>query len=451
MPEDRRPVASTGNPRLHTDSPDSVDEITHLVNLALDDYERGLLNGVNGPAVQLAMRILTRMAPMYGASSLLAITRAHIDGVILTGTAGLAFAERLATLDGQVAVPTSLNVMSMDRERSRELNLDADFAEKARRLGQAYVAMGARPTFTCAPYQTENAPSFGEQIAWSESNAVAFANTVIGARTNRYGDYLDICCALTGRAPAAGLHLDEPRLATVVVELQSIPPELPLRDDFYPVLGYLLGSIVANEVPVVNGLDCRPSQDQLKAMAAAAASSGEVAMFHIVGITPEATTLAEALGDRRPRRTVPVSMGNLRRTRESLSTTAGSRVDVVAFGSPHCSLAECRALAALMAGTRASEAVEVFVTTSRAVRDLLARSGELAVIESFGARVTADTCIVVAPLIKPTAKVLMTNSAKYAHYGPGLLSVDSVFATTEECVASAIAGKVIRAEGPWAA
>ena len=162
-------------------------------------------------------------------------------------------------------MPTSLNVMSMDRERSRELNLDPEFAERARRLGQAYVQMGARPTFTCAPYQTENAPSFGEQIAWSESNAVAFANSVIGARTNRYGDYLDICCALTGRAPAAGLHLDEPRLATVVVELESIPPELPLRDDFYPVLGYLLGSIVTNEVPVVHGLECQPSQDQLKA------------------------------------------------------------------------------------------------------------------------------------------------------------------------------------------
>lgn len=421
------------------------------MNVSLDDHERGMLDGSGGPAVQLAMRILTRMAPLYGASSLLTISRAHIDGVILTGAAGLEFAERLADLGGQVAVPTSLNVMSMDRERSRELNLDADYAARAGRLGQAYVRMGARPTFTCAPYQTEHAPSFGEQIAWSESNAVAFANSVIGARTNRYGDYLDICCALTGRAPAAGLHLDEPRLATVVVELDSIPPELPLRDDFYPVLGYLLGSIVADEVSVVNGLHSQPTEDHLKAMAAAAASSGEVAMFHIVGITPEATTLSEALGGRPPRRTVPIAIGDLRRTRAALTTATGSRVDVVAFGSPHCSLAECRALAALMAGERASDAVDVFVTTSRAVRDLLARSGELAVIEDFGARVTADTCIVVAPLVKPSAEVLMTNSAKYAHYGPGLLGVDAVFATTEECIASAIAGRVLRDDGPWAA
>jgi cis-L-3-hydroxyproline dehydratase len=421
------------------------------VNLALDAHERGMLNGTHGPAVQLAMRILTRMAPLYGASSLLPVTRAHIDGVILTGTAGLEFAERLADLGGQVAVPTTLNVMSMDRQRWRDLDLNAAYAERAHRLGQAYVRMGARPTFTCAPYQTENAPTFGEQIAWSESNAVAFANSVIGARTNRYGDYLDICCALTGCAPAAGLHLDEPRLATVVAVLESIPPELPLRDDFYPVLGYLLGSLVADEVPVVTGLDARPTEDQLKAMAAAAASSGEVAMFHIAGITPEAPTVVDALGNRRPRGTVAVSMADLRRAREALTTTSGSRLDVVAFGSPHCSLAECRALATLMSGSRASESVEVFVTTSRAVRDLLGRSRELAVLEAFGARVTADTCIVVAPLVKPDAQVLMTNSAKYAHYGPGLLRVESVFATTQECVESAVAGRVRKKDGPWAA
>jgi predicted aconitase len=421
------------------------------VNLTLDAHERAMLDGTGGPAVELAMRILARMAPLYGASSLLPVTRAHIDGVILTGAAGLAFAERLADLGGQVAVPTSLNVMSMDRQHWQDLNLDANFAERAHRLGQAYLRMGARPTFTCAPYQTEHAPDFGEQIAWSESNAVAFANSVIGARTNRYGDYLDICCALTGRVPAAGLHLDEPRLATIVVELETVPAELAVRDDFYPVLGYLLGSIVSDEVPVVTGLECQPSQDQLKSMAAAAASSGEVAMFHVVGITPEASTLSAALGNRAPRRMVTVTWADLRRTREALTTAVGTRLDVVAFGSPHCSLAECRSLARLMSGSQAASSVEVFVTTSRAVRDLLVRSGELAVLEAFGARVTSDTCIVVAPLVKPDAEVLMTNSAKYAHYGPGLLGVDSVFATTEECVASARAGRVIRIEGPWEA
>jgi cis-L-3-hydroxyproline dehydratase len=421
-----------------------------FVTLVLDTEEHAILTGERGPAPQLAMRILSRMAPLYGATSLLPITRAHIDGVILTGSAGLEFAERLANLGALVSVPTSLNVMSMDQHRWRDWGQNGEFADRALRLGQAYLRMGAKPTFTCAPYQTEAAPSFGEQIAWSESNAVAFANSVIGARTNRYGDYLDICCAVTGRVPAAGLHLDEPRLATVLLELESLPFALTNRDDFYPVLGYLIGSAVGDKVAVVAGIEARPSEDQLKALGAAAASSGEVALFHIVGATPEAPTVADALGHRPPERTIRIDLAELRRTHAILTTATGSRLDVVAFGSPHCSLAECRTLATLMSGRKAADHVEVFITTSRAVRDLLARTGELDTLEKFGARVTADTCIVVAPLVKPGAQVLMTNSAKYAHYGPGLLRVDSVFATTEECVESAVLGRVSKEDGPWA-
>jgi predicted aconitase len=185
-------------------------------------------------------------------------------------------------------------------------------------------------------------------------------------------------------------------------------------------------------------------------MAAAAASSGSVALFHIAGITPEAPTVLAALGNRPAARTIRVSRDDLRAARSALTTVESDCVDVVAFGSPHCSLAEARTLAHLMAGRVAAENVEVFVTTSRVVRDLLARSGDLRTLESFGARVVADTCIVVAPLVNPNARVLMTNSAKYAHYGPGLLGVGSVFGTTEACVESAVLGRVARDEGPWA-
>jgi cis-L-3-hydroxyproline dehydratase len=418
-------------------------------DISLDAQERAMLHGEAGPACQIAMRILCRMTPIYGARCLLPVTRAHLDGVILTGTAGLEFAERLAGLGALVAVPTSLNVMSMDRQQWQRWRQDPEYADRAQRLGRAYLDMGAIPTFTCAPYQTDSAPSFGEQIAWSESNAVAFANSVIGARTNRYGDYLDLCCAITGRVPAAGLHLDEPRLATVAVELDPLPHELTSRDDFYPVLGYLLGESVTDHVPVIVGLDANPTQDQLKSMAAAAASSGAIAIFHIAGVTPEAPTARAALGGRSPTRTLRVTLADLRQARSRLTTAHGSHLDVVAFGSPHCSLEECRSLARMMDGQVASAGVEVFITTSRAVRDLLRRSGELAILEAFGAKVTADTCIVVAPLIKPGAKTLMTNSAKYAHYGPGLLGLESVFASTEDCVDSAVAGRVTVTDGPW--
>ncbi|MEZ4531667.1 MAG: aconitase X [Thermomicrobiales bacterium] len=263
-------------------------------SLHLTETERGMLAGDDGPAAALAMRILTRVAPLYGADRFIEVTKAHIDGIVYEGNAGLAFAERLADLGGRVRVPTSLNVMSMDRTNWRALGQDPQFADNARRLGMAYVRMGAVPGFTCAPYHTEATPVFGEQIAWSESNAVAYANSVIGARTNRYGDYLDISCALTGRVPASGLHLTEHRKGTHHFRLAGISRALQERDDFYPVLGYLLGQSVSSGVPVIDGLDVDPTSDQLKALAAAAASSGAIALFHIVGVTPEAPDLQQA-------------------------------------------------------------------------------------------------------------------------------------------------------------
>lgn len=410
-----------------------------------------MLAGESGEATALAMRILARMAPLYGAASLLTITRAHIDGCIYEGEAGLDFAEWLAARGGKVRVPTSLNVISLDRERWRALGLDADYADKARRLGEAYVAMGARPTFTCTPYHVaDSTPAFAEQIAWAESNAVAYANTVLGARTNRYGDYLDISCALTGRVPAAGLHLGENRVATVLLRLIDLPVELPRQDSFYPVLGYLVGTLVDDEVAAIEGISAEPTGDQLKAFCAAAATSGSVALSHIVGVTPEAPTRADAFGHRPPRRTLDIDLAMLRDARRLLTTALPGPVDVVAFGSPHCSLAECGRLAALMRGRQASPGVEVFITTSRAIRTILELRGDLAVLEAFGAKVTADTCIVVSPLVKRDAQVLMTNSAKYAHYAPGLIGVQSVFGSTEDCVASAISGVVVVEEGPWA-
>lgn len=419
------------------------------MEIKLSAEERAMLAGEFGPATQLAASILHRMAPMYGAASLIPVTRAHIDGVIYTGSSGLRFAEHLADVGARVAVPTTLNVGSVDRDRWRELGQPASFATSARRLGEAYLRMGAQPTFTCAPYQHGFVPEFGEQIAWSESNAVAYANSVLGARTNRYGDYLDICCAITARVPAAGLHLDENRLATALITLSGVPEHLQRRDDFYPVLGYALGERVTGEVPAVAGLTVQPSSDQLKALAAGAASSGDIALFHLIGITPEAPTERAAFGGRSPRRIQDLTLTDLRRTRDTLTSVNGDIVDVVAFGSPHASLAECRQLASLMQGRHAAPGVQVFITTSRTVRELLARSGDLAILEAFGAEVTADTCIVVAPLVQPGARVLMTNSAKYAHYGPGLLGVGSVFGSMEECVESAVEGRVVRDEGVW--
>ena len=417
----------------------------------LDERDRALLAGEEGEAARLAMRILTRMAAVRGAASMLDIEAAHIDSTIYVGDAGLEFAERLAGLGARVRVPSTLNVSGLDEFHWREWAVPPEWAEKSARQMRAYASMGTTPTWTCAPYQAGHAPRFGQQIAWGESNAVCFANSVIGARTERYPDLLDICCAVTGRAPAVGLHLDENRLAAGVLRLEGIPERLAAADDFYPVLGHLLGAWAEDEPAAITGLPVAPDEDQLKALGAAAASSGAVALFHIPGVTPEAPTLRDALGGRAPKRTRAVGIEALRASRQELTSGADGPLDLVTLGSPHFSFTEFGKLAAILRerapGGRG--ACDLLVTTSRAVRDLADRAGYLEPLRAFGGRITVDTCILATPMLPGKTRRLMTNSAKYAWYAPGLLGTEVAFGSLAECVASAQRGRVVRERGPW--
>ena len=417
----------------------------------LDERDRALLAGEEGEAARLAMRILTRMAAVRGAASMLDIEAAHIDSTIYVGDAGLEFAERLVGLGARVRVPSTLNVSGLDEFHWREWAVPPEWAEKSARQMRAYASMGTTPTWTCAPYQAGHAPRFGQQIAWGESNAVCFANSVIGARTERYPDLLDICCAVTGRAPAVGLHLDENRLAAGVLRLEGIPERLAAADDFYPVLGHLLGAWAEDEPAAITGLPVAPDEDQLKALGAAAASSGAVALFHIPGVTPEAPTLRDALGGRAPKRTRAVGIEALRASRRELTSGADGPLDLVTLGSPHFSFTEFGKLAAILRerapGGRG--ACDLLVTTSRAVRDLADRAGYLEPLRAFGGRITVDTCILATPMLPGKTRRLMTNSAKYAWYAPGLLGTEVAFGSLAECVASAQRGRVVRERGPW--
>jgi predicted aconitase len=307
--------------------------------------------------------------------------------------------------------------------------------------------MGCLPTWTCAPYQTEHAPRFGEQIAWGESNAIVFANSVIGARTERYPDLLDICAAITGRVPAFGLHLEENRKADVLVRVEGVPRRLQADSSFYPVLGYLLGKIAGDAVPVIEGLEVEPDEDQLKALGAAAASSGNIGLFHIVGVTPEAATLEAATGGR-SLRPATVDLAALRAARAELTTASGEGLDMVVLGSPHFSLAEFRQLAARLHGRR-HPGVRFLVTTSRAMAHLAREAGLLDTLEAFGGQVTVDTCILASPMLPADVRRLMTNSGKYAYYSPGLLGATVVFGSLQDCVDSAREGRIVRDHSLW--
>ena len=419
------------------------------MGLLLTKRDQDMLDGEHGAAAGMAMSILVRMAKVYGARQLIDITAAHIDSTIYIGEAGLEFAERLAALGAKVAVPTTLNVSGLDEHHWREWSVPEDWARNAHRQMIAYQSMGCIPTWTCAPYQTELKPKFGQQIAWGESNAIVFANSVLGARTERYPDLLDICCAITGRVPAVGLHLTENRAGEILINLKDIPPEIQVDDSFYPVLGHLIGKIAQDRIPVVNGLQVSPAEDQLKALGAAAASSGAVALFHIPGITPEAPTLSAAFQDRQPTKTIDVSMPDLRAARRELTTADGDTLDLVVLGSPHFSLAEFKQLAPLLEGNHVHPDVRLLVTSSRAMVHLAEQAGYLDALETFGGRVTVDTCILATPMLPPGVKTLMTNSAKYAYYAPGLLGTQVTFGSLSDCVRSAVAGRVVRDETLW--
>ena len=428
--------------------------------LHLTDYDRSLLAGECGPGAQMAMRIIVRMAGVFGTEQLLDITAAHIDSTIFMGDATLEYAERLAGLGATVAVPSTSNVSGVDEHGWTEWSVPPDWAEKARRQMDAYRRMGCIPSFTCAPYQSEPRPAFGQQIAWGESNAIAFANSVLGARTERYPDLLDICAAITGRVPAAGLHLTENRAGQLLIRLDAIPGALQADDSFYPVLGHLTGKAASMpelrgaqpehaRVPVIDGISVQPAEDQLKALGAAAASSGAVALFHVVGVTPEAPTLEAAFQGRAPIESITVGMPELRAARRELTIAVGDGLDLVLLGCPHFSLAEFRQLAPLLVGQVRRPRVRFLVTTSRAVAALAERGGLLEPLRRFGGQITADTCPLASPMLPPEIRTLMTNSAKYAYYAPGMLNAQVVYGSLADCVGSAAAGRVVRDERLW--
>ena len=419
--------------------------------LRLSDSDQALLAGAEGPAARLAMRIVVEMARLAGAAELIDITSAHIDGCLFHGDAGLDFAERLLEGGAVVRVPTTLNVASLDLLHPDRYRGGPETARAARRLMDAYVAMGCAETWTCAPYQLPRRPGLGEHVAWAESNAIVFANSVLGARTARYGDFIDICAAVTGRVPDAGLHRTERRRGQVVFDLHGLPERLLAEDVLYPLVGLVVGAESGNLVPVVDGLPPGVAEDRLKAVGAAAAASGEVGLVHVVGSTPEAPTLADALQHRQPDRLVTVTPAMVLAARDRL-TTAGpdrGRLAGVNVGTPHFSVAEFGQLVALLGGRRVHPEVECYASTSRHVLARIEALGWLAALEAAGVRLVVDTCTYVTSILTNTAGVVMTNSAKWAWYAPGNLGVQVVFASLRECVESAVEGRVVGDDALW--
>jgi hypothetical protein len=415
--------------------------------MILDDFERRALTDATAPALATAMRIVVEAGRVLGAERLVPITCAHIDGCLYHGDSGVHFIEHLVAQGGRVAVSSTLNVGALDLIHPDLVGGDSHFRAMARRLMDGHIALGCTPSWTCAPYQAGYRPGLGEQVAWGESNAVAFANSVLGARTNRYGDFLDICCAITGRAPFCGFHATENRRATMVIDVTGLSPALRSLDAFYPVLGAWLGAEAGEAVPVIAGLPATVTEDQLKALGAGAASTGAVGLFHVAGVTPEAPTVDAACQGEPPGRTIVVTADMVRQARDRLSSVAQGTIDCVAVGSPHFSHPETMDLLDRSAGLRFR--VPFYVCTRRDVLARLEAQGHAMTLTDRGVVFVVDTCIVVTPILKGGGGVMMTSSAKFANYAPANTGYASVFGSLDDCIASAASGRVTRDESRW--
>ncbi|MGB3407582.1 MAG: aconitase family protein [Jannaschia sp.] len=419
---------------LHQLHPDMVD---------LGTKDRRLLEGREGPALQIAMEVLCLMGAAQGAKGFVDVGRGHIDGCILAHDANLDFAEKMRDMGAKTLIPTTINAISVDRENWRSQGVVPEFGGKASRLADAYVKMGARPTFTCAPYLLEDIPVEGELIGWSESNAVIYANSVIGARTVKHPDYLDLFIAMTGRAPNTGVYLDENRVPGHVVDVV-----LPERHDdaLWPMLGWLAGVRSPNAIPVLMGLEAaEPTADDLKAMCAAFGTTSAAPMLHVHGQTPEAHLPPHGTATRS--QITPRDLATVWRE----FNAADDRVDLVAIGSPHASLTECRRFADLMDGQTCHDGTDTIVTVGRNVLALATDDGTVDRLKRAGVRIIPDLCwcSITEPVFPRAAKVLMTNSGKYSHYATGLTGRGVRFGSLADCARAACGGQAQAGLPDW--
>ena len=398
--------------------------------MKLTQEEQAFLDGRHGPAARKAMEILAALGTIYGAERLTPVTSVQIAGVSYDnlGEAGLQFLSEMAAGGGRARVFTTLNPAGMDIENWEALGIDAEFAENQRRVIDAFAQMGVVTTCSCTPYLFGNLPHFGEHIAWAESSAVAYANSVLGARTNREGGPSALAAALTGRTPEYGYHLEAQRQPGVTVEVSV---ELKGSADFGALgkaMGQKLEAAGQRLVPFVRGVKAA-SGDELKALCASLATYGGAALFHLEGLTPEAAQFTP------PDLTFAITPDDLEAARRALNDAQADEVDFVSLGCPHLSLSEIARLADLLSGRRVTK--EFWITTARPTKQMADRMGYTAKIEASGAKFAVDTCCVVAP-IRGRFKALATDSAKACYYAYAKNKFKTRFLPFDEVVAEAL-------------
>ena len=365
--------------------------------------EEDVLAGESGAVKQKSMEILVALGDIYNAERLVPIESAQIAGVWYK-TIGEAGLEYLTDLSGKVVVPTMLNPMGMDRYKWREMGINETFVERQLAIIRRYEMLGIDAQCTCTPYYV-SAPRAGAHLSWAESSAVSYANSVLGARTNREGGPSALAAALVGKTPNYGYHRDENRVPDISVRI-----DFPLAGSDFGALGYIVGKMVKSQVPQFSFV-APPNADELKALGAAMAASGSVALFF-----PKERAMPREI----------LELG-----RSDVDIYSSSEPDVVVLGCPHCSRSELADISRLLEGRTVAR--PLWICTSRFVADR--SSSVISSIEASGARVICDTCMIVSPAFEKQR--MMVNSGKALEYGPSLCNSHTFMGTTANCIAAA--------------
>ena len=407
-----------------------------LSRVYLNNSNKKMLAGNHGKATKIAMEILCLVASSQNADKLIDVSRGHIDGCILAHDANLNFAEKMLDMGARVTIPTTINAISVDMDNWKSQGVAPELGNKASRLADAYVKMGAHPTFTCAPYLLNEKPIRDEVIGWSESNAVIYANSVIGARTQKHPDYLDLFIAMTGRTPNSGVYLEENRKPNCEIRI-SLPSKFD--ESIWPMIGWLAGYKSPNGIPVLIGLeDISLTNDDLKALCAAFGTTSASPMLHIKGHTPEGEL--PSTQDAISTAIMPNDLLNLWQKFNS----GNNKIDLVAIGSPHASSAECMKFLKLLLEKNQTVVVPTILTVGRETLAKLRDHGSLNQLSKLGVQVVPDICwcSITEPVFPSKTQSLITNSGKYAHYGEGLTGRNIRFGSLSDCAIAALSGFV---------
>jgi len=405
--------------------------------------ENEMLEGKHGYPVQKSMEILVGLGECYDAERMIPINSAHLlYNIASMGKGGTLFIHEMAEKGGKFIIHTDTNPASIEPWLWKDLGFSEQFVQEHLSVVNDITKMGAFLADTCAPYLVGHVPRLGEHVAWNESSAIIFANSVLGARTNREGGPSALAAAIAGRAPEYGYHLDQNRHGDLKI---LVTAKLKHLHD-YGTLGYFAGKIAEDKIPVFAGIPPAVSWDELKLLGAAAATSGSVALYHVSGVTPEAPTEEAAFGGKRSKdwQTFEFGERELRETEESLSKATAREIDVVTLGCPHASITEVRDIAELLSGKRLKSGVELWIATSRMVKAYAEVMGYTDIIEASGAKIVCDVCpaSIARKFSKDTRpRAIATNSAKMTYY-MSLYSTNILpyYGSLERCIEAGTTG-----------